>query len=52
MHNHSEKFEPKKAIIVTVIFMLFLVFASMVSRNKKVDSNYVDDVALTTNNQE
>ena len=51
MHNHSEKFEPRKAIIVTIIFILFLVFATTVSRNKKVDTGYVDNTASTTSSQ-
>ncbi len=51
MHNHSEKFEPKKAIIVTIIFILFLVFASIVSRNKKLDSISSNNISTTTESQ-
>lgn len=34
MHNHSGKFEPKKAIIVTVLFVLFLIAAFYMSKDK------------------
>ncbi len=34
MHNHSGKFEPKKAIIVTVLLALFLIAAFYMSKDK------------------
>ncbi len=34
MHNHSGKFEPKKAIIVTVLFALFLIAAFYIFKDK------------------
>lgn len=52
MHNHSEKFEPKKAIIVTIVFILFLIFGSMVARNRKTVPDILNNPDSTLNQLE
>ncbi|MEQ1499876.1 MAG: hypothetical protein ABL917_00700 [Parcubacteria group bacterium] len=47
MHNHSEKIEPKKLIILIIVTILFFGYAYMI-RSKGPDSSKEDATATST----
>lgn len=46
MHQHSDKIDPKKAMITAILFVLFLVFGWCVSKAKE-NSQKVEDKTVS-----